>query len=172
MIGGTWIGLLARQSQGGAPIGWDEMVVGHDFGLLGPEEIQDWVRARGCQGPACQALAGLAGAGLEQFEGALWAACAEDSGRVPRPGGKRWARAQDRWRVALLKDVMEAPLSAEALAVAVESVYEKVGCPEDMLGLWRRPSPWQGGDGSADRAAIDRFLRRCEEDLVRGNLAS
>jgi hypothetical protein len=165
MTHGTWIGLLARQSWN-QPIGWDEMVVGHDFGLLAPREIQDWALEQGFQGPCCRQLEALEGEGLARFEEMLWAACAECTGKVPRPGGNRWARAQDRWRVALLKDALEAPLSAEALAVAVESIYERVGCPEDMLELWQRHSPWQQRPGSADRTAIARFLRRCEDEFV------
>jgi hypothetical protein len=62
---------------------------------------------------------------------------------------------------------MEAPLSAEALAVAVESIYEKVGCPEDMLGLWQRPSPWEKKQGVADRKAITDFLKRKDDDRVK-----
>jgi hypothetical protein len=161
----TWINLLERQSPANTPIGWDEIVVGYDFGLLGPGDIQEWALTQG-GGPSCAALTGLAGERLERFEEALWAACLEHTGKVPRPGGKRWARAQDRWRVALLKDALESPLSPEALAVAVESIYELVGCPEDMLGLWQRHSPWQSRQGSADRAVVASFLRRCEDDLV------
>jgi hypothetical protein len=166
MTNGTWISLLTRQSRNNAPVGWDEMVVGHDFGLLGIAEIQQWVREQGFQGPSCLRLAALEGDLLARFEEMLWAACAECTGKVPRPGGNRWAKAQDRWRVALLKDALESPLSPEALAVAVESIYERVGCPEDMLELWQRHSPWQKRPGSADRTAIARFLRRCEDDFV------
>jgi len=164
MTQGTWISLLARQST--TPIGWDEVVVGHDFGLLLPEEIQRWALEQGFQGPGCQELAALDGERLSRFEESLWAACAECTGKVPRPGGNRWAKAQDRWRVALLRDALEAPLSPEALAIVVESIYERVGCPEDILGLWQRHSPWQQRQGSADRSAIARFLRRCEDEFV------
>jgi hypothetical protein len=165
MSKGTWISLLERQSRGNAPVGWDEIVVGHDFGILAPAEIQGWVLDQAVPGPQAHRLAWLAGADLAGFEEVLWAACAESTGKVPRPGGRRWSAAQDRWRVALLKDAMASPLSPEALAVVVESIYERVGCPEDMLGLWQRHSPWQQRQGSADRAAIARFLHRCEEHL-------
>ena len=155
MTQGIWLAVLDRQ--GGAPIGWDELVVGYDFGLLAPAEILGWVREQAFEGPLCGELAALENS--LRFEEALWAACGEATGKVPRPGGKRWAAAQDRWRVALLKDVMDAPLTVEALAVAVESIYEKVGCPEDMLGLWHRPSPWEKRLGAADRKAIEAFLQ-------------
>jgi len=166
MTNGTWISLLARQSRTHAPVGWDEIVVGHDFGFLAPREIQDWVRDQGFQGPCCLELAAMAEERLDRFEAALWAACAECTGKVPRPGGGRWAGAQDRWRVALLKDALESPLSSEALAVAIESIYERVGCPEDMLGLWQRHSPWQRRQGGADRTAVARFLSRFEDEFV------
>ena len=167
MTQGSWRALLDRQSGGLAPGGFDEIVVGHDFGLLGHGEIQGWIRAQAFPGPRCGELACLEGEGLLRFEEVLWAACGEVTGKVPRPGGKRWARAQDRWRVALLKDILEAPLTAEALAVAVESIYERVGCPEDMLGLWRRPSPWERKAGVADRNAITDFLRKKDEEGAR-----
>jgi len=164
---GTWITLLERQSHGKEGIGWDEIVVGHDFGLLDPAEIQRWLREQQPQGACALELVALEGERLAGFEACFWAACREATGRkVPRPGDQRWARAQDRWRVALLKDALESPLSPEALAVAVESIYERVGCPEDMLELWQRHNPWQAIPGRADRTAIDSFLRRCEEDFV------
>ena len=164
MTQGSWLALLDRQ---GTDIGWDEIVVGYDFGLLGVGEIQDWLRGRACEGPMGEALAALEGDRTLRFEEVLWAACGEATGKVPRPGGKRWAGAQDRWRVALLKDAMEAPLSPEALAVAVETIYERVGCPEDMLGLWKRPSPWEKKLGVADRQAIADFVRHKDVGRVK-----
>jgi len=158
MAQGT-LALLERQSAVGQPIGWDEIVVGHDFGLLDIGEIQAWLRARGPAGPLGEELFAFSEHRAIGFEKALWAACAEASGKVTRPGGKRWAAAQDRWRVALLQDAMASPLSAEALAIAVEGIYERVGCPEDMLGLWKRTSPWEKKPGVADRQAIEAFLR-------------
>jgi hypothetical protein len=165
MTQGSWMALLDRQW--GTPIGWDEIVVGYDFGFLCPAEIQDWLRSQGTEGPLCQELAELEGDRTLRFEEKLWAACGEATGKVPRPGGRRWARAQDRWRLALLKDVLEAPLTPEALAVAVESVYERVGCPEDMLGLWKPSNRWEKTQGSADREVILQFLKRRDEDHVK-----
>ncbi len=154
------IALLERQSNPGQSIGWDEIVVGHDFGLLGPTDIQAWARPRAWEGPACRRLAGLEGADLERFEAALWDAATEAAGKAPRPGGSRWANAQDRWRVALLMDALASPLTPEALAVAVERIYDQVGCPEDMLDLWHRPSPWEKKPGRADHGAVEAFIRQ------------
>jgi len=160
MTQGSWLALLDRQMGRGGPISFDDIVVGHDFGLLGCGEIQGWLRAQGFEGPLCAHLAALDGERTLRFEEVLWAACGEVTGKVPRPGGQRWARSQDRWRVALLKDILQAPLSMEALAVAVESIYERVGCPEDMLGLWKRPSPWEKKTGVANPEAILDFLKQ------------
>ena len=164
MTQGSWLALLARQ--GAKVIGWDEIVTGYDFGLLSPGEIQGWLEEKGTEGPMGRELATLGPDRAPVFEETLWAACEEATGKVPRPGGRRWAAAQDRWRVALLKDAMLAPLTAEALAVTVEFIYENVGCPEDMLGLWRRFSPCERRPGVADREAIARFLKQREGVMV------
>ncbi|MBK8792062.1 MAG: hypothetical protein IPN59_02720 [Holophaga sp.] len=166
MVIGNWLALLQRQSPTQQPIGWDEVVVGYDFGFLKPEEIQNWVRDSGFTGEACLHLGTLSDPGLKTFEACLWRAAAEVTGKAPRPGGQRWAKAQDRWRAALLRDMLEAPLSLEALGVAVETLYERVGCPEDMLGLWSSPSPWQKGIPVAKRPAIEAFLVRTERNLA------
>jgi len=139
MIISNWLELLKRQTI--SPITWDEIVVGYDFGILGPADIQAWASTQ-IPGPLCRQLVALANEHLVCFEEALWAAATEATGRVPRPGGQRWAAAQDRWRLALLKDALEAQLSPEALAIIVESIYERVGCPEDMLHLWKRANAW------------------------------
>jgi hypothetical protein len=155
-----WLSLLQRHCPADAPPGWDDLLVGHDFGLLAPAEIQDWVAGRNPAGEACLALIALEGAALAGFERALWHAITEATGKTPRPGGRRWARAQDRWRLALLKDALAAPVSAEALAVLVEAIYEAVGCPEDMLELWNRSR------GASDRSKVEAFIQRRELDLV------
>jgi len=160
MSQGSWLSLLSRQTAPGVPPpSWDEMLVGHDFGLLSPQEIQGWVRDQGLGLASCRVLAELEGEGLELFEKALWDAITEATGKAPRPGGQRWAKAQDRWRVALLKDALESPVTPEALAVLVEAIYEAVGCPEDMVELWRKP---RGGQGTADRQKVEAFLKRVE----------
>lgn len=160
------LALLERQSKPGQSIGWDELVVGHDFALVGPSEIQAWARPRAWEGPACRRLAALEGPDLERFEAALWAAATEATGKAPRPGGHRWARAQDRWRVALLMDALAAPLTPEALAVAVEQIYDQVGCPEDMLDLWQRTSPWENRPGRADQRKVEAFVRERAEQVA------
>jgi hypothetical protein len=164
MTHGPWLALLERQClPAGAP-GWDDLLAGYDFGLLPAEEIQRWVAARPAPGPAARALAVLAGPHLAGFEAALWAAVAEATGKTPRPGSDRWARAQDRWRLALLRDAMAAPVCDEALALLVEAIYGAVGCPEDMIELWRPARA--GAPAIPDRGRIRAFIRRREAALA------
>jgi hypothetical protein len=162
---GPWLAILERQCPAGDPPGWDDVLAGHDFSLLPNEEIQRWAASRPNPGPAARALAGLAGDDLAGFEVALWAAVAEAAGSTPRPGSVRWARAQDRWRLALLEDALVSPLSDPALAVLVEAIYIAVGCPEDMLGLWHRP-PRSQAPGTPDRARIQAFVAALKASLA------
>lgn len=165
MVLGSWLSLLARHTPG--EIGWDEVVVGQDFGFLRPEEILAWAKEQPGDGEARGALLALEGDALEtRLEATLWKAAAEATGRVPRPGLLRWSRAQDRWRSALLKDALEAPLSPEALGVAIERIYEALGCPEDMLGLWARPAAPAVGPAVGRREAVVAFLSRPEGHRV------
>lgn len=157
---GNWMALLQRQSKAWEPVTWNEIVVGYDFGFLVASDIQRWVRCHGFRG---EASARLLEAAPEDFEPLLWEACREATGRLPRPGGERWARAQDRWRLALVRDALDSGLTTEALAVALESIWEMVGCPEDMVGLWHRPTPWEQGPISVDYRALTRFLDGREE---------
>lgn len=166
---GNWTALLFRQTSG--PITWDDVVVGHDFGFLQPREVLDWVGTQEGGGPARQRLLRLDEAGMQGFEAALWASSAEATGKAPRPGGTRWARSQDRWRVALLKDLLDAPLTTEALAVAVEAVYEHVGHPEDMVGLWQAACGRSRRKAHTDRSALETFLGRRERALRAGSAA-
>ena len=105
---GNWMALLQRQSRANDPITWNEMVVGYDFGLLKQADIQAWVHSHGFHGAACERLVRLEGEGLERFEETLWEACRECTGKLPRPGGSRWSAAQDRWRLALIQDALQA----------------------------------------------------------------
>jgi len=61
MTQGSWLALLDRQVGQGGPIGFDDIVVGHDFGLLGIGEIQDWLRALGTTGPLGAGVADAVG---------------------------------------------------------------------------------------------------------------
>ena len=149
------------------PFGWCEVVVGYDFGLLTIDEIQDWVRSVTFQGREAERLAELDGPDLLRFEETLWAACREGTGqRVPRPGHQRWALAQDLWRTVLLKTALQAHLSAEAFAEAIEAIFDHVGCPEDMFGLLSYGSGRSRGVISADRAKVEAFVRNLEARLA------
>ena len=139
--------------------GWDDIVVGHDFGFLDPAQIQAW-SASAKEGPALARLRGLAGPDLRDFESSLWAACAEATGKTPRPGSARWAHAQDRWRLAILREALATETTLPRLAQRVERLYEQVGCPEDMLGMLRPSQPWSGAPATVDATAILRFLDR------------
>jgi len=146
--------------------GWCEVVVGYDFGILTIREIQEWVRSMTCQGREAERLAGLDGPFLLRFEETLWAACREGTGKqVPRPGHQQWALAQDLWRTILLKEALQAPLSTEAFAEAVETIFDHVGCPEDMLGLLSYGSGRSSGVISADRAKVEAFVHDLEARL-------
>jgi hypothetical protein len=139
--------------------GWDDIVVGHDFGFLDAPQIQAWASAQG-DGPALVDLRGLTGPEFRDFEAHLWAACVEATGKTPRPGSARWAHAQDRWRLAILRDALATESTLPQLALRVERLYEQVGCPEDMLGMLRPSQPWSGAPAVVDAGAILRFLDR------------
>jgi hypothetical protein len=137
--------------------GWDDLIAGFDLGLIGPEELHAWLGSRPGLGPAWAALASVAADGCRAE---LWNAAAAATGKVPRPGTTRWSQAQDRWRVALLLDALDRAAGAADLARLIEEVYDAVGCPEDMLGLWSR-----GADSRSDRDAVLTFIRRREPAL-------
>lgn len=161
---GNWMALLRRQSGPNEPITWNELVVGYDFGFVKPVEIQDWVRSHGFHGETCERLISLPLDALEHFEAVFWEACRECTGKLPRPGGTRWSTAQDRWRMALIKDALQADLTSEALAMILESIWERVGCPEDMVGLWHHGAPWEKRKATVDYEALHTFLRKRQRD--------
>ncbi|HEY3401370.1 MAG TPA: hypothetical protein VGK03_12135 [Geothrix sp.] len=136
---------------------WDDIVTGHDFGFLGIAEIQAWTPT---EGPTALRLKALGGEGLRTFEAHLWAACAEAVGKTPRPGSARWSQAQDRWRVALLREALATESTATQLAAKVERLYEQVGCPDDMLGMLRPSQAWSGTPATVDPQAVQQFLNR------------
>lgn len=166
MNGEHWLEILTRHNPVGEGPGWDDVIAGYDLGFLSHEAIQGWLSKYHPECPVCHALLALEGGGMLSFRSLLWDACAENTGKVPRPGSCRWERAQDRWRLAFLKDALDAPLTLQALALAVEAVYDQVGCPEDMLGLWNRTGP-RGKEANlvAIGAFIDRQERRLAENV-------
>ncbi len=160
--------LLAFRRTHGEPT-WDDLVTGHDFGFLDHAEIQACTAG---QGPAVLRLCALAGEALRTFEAHLWAACAESTGKTPRPGSSRWAQAQDRWREALLRETLAAESTNAQLAQRVERLYEQVGCPEDMLLMLTPAQAWSGTPATVDPAAVQRFLERPRDGSRRYGAAS
>jgi hypothetical protein len=150
---------------------WDDIVAGHDFGLVGQAEIQAWAAGM-TQSPAVAELCALEGAGLRLFEPHLWAACAEATGKTPRPGSARWSRAQDRWRVAILQEALASEATLTLLAYRIERLYEQVGCPEDMLDMLTPSRVWSGTPATVDPAAVQRFLRQRFDSIDRFGQAS
>jgi hypothetical protein len=148
---------------------WDDLVTGHDFGLLDHAEIQACAAG---EGAAIQRLRALAGEALRTFEAHLWAACAEATGKTPRPGSARWAQAQDRWREALLRETLAMESTTAQLAQRVERLYEQVGCPEDMLLMLTPSRAWSGTPATVDPAAVQRFLDRPRDGSRRYGTAS
>jgi hypothetical protein len=139
------------------PLTWDDLVTGYDFGFLAAADIQ---RVAPGEGSAVQRLRALEGAALATFEAHLWAACAEEVGKTPRPGSTRWSLSQDRWREALLREALATEGTVSQLASRVERLYEQVGCPEDMLAMLRPSQGWSGTPATVDPAAVQRFLER------------
>lgn len=149
------------------PFGWCEVVVGYDFGILSIREIQDWVCSMTPLGPEGEKVVGLVGPDLLRFEESLWAACVEATGaRVPRPGHQRWALAQDLWRTALLKEALGWPLDDLEFGEAIETIINRVGCPEDMLGLLKTGCAWARKTASADRSAVVAFVGDLESRFL------
>ena len=121
-----------------SPPDWDDVIVGFDLRLLEPSEIVLWARGRTANSePMEQLAANDPEAPPPDTIPLLWAACEAETGKTPRHGSHRWLQAHDRWRVALLKEVMETTRTPESLAIAVQVVNDMLGFPEDMFGLWR-----------------------------------
>jgi hypothetical protein len=154
--------LLRRHTS--LPFSWCEVVVGYDFGILSAREIQDWIRSTAPLGEEAEKVVSLEGSDLLRFEASLWAACVEATGaRVSRPGHQRWAHAQDLWRTALLKETLTWQLDDQEFGEAVETIINRVGCPDDMLGLVKSGCAWAKRAASSDRAAVEAFVRNLED---------
>jgi hypothetical protein len=150
--------LLTFRSFLGDP-SWDDMVVGHDFGFLTPPQIQQWAASQH-PGPALKALCAVPSPDFQAFETHLWEACLEARGKTPRPGSLRWAQAQDRWRLAFLREALATESTLSRLAQRVERIYEQVGCPEDMLTMLRPSRPWSSTPATVNPDAVWRFIRQ------------
>ena len=154
--------LLRRHTS--LPFGWAEVVVGYDFGILSIREIQDWIRTTAPLGPEAERVIDLEGPELLRFEETLWAACAEATGlRVPRPGHQRWAIAQDLWRTALLRETLRWPLDDFEFGEAIETIIERVGCPDDMSDLLKTGYAWASKTVTAERSAVEAFVNNLEQ---------
>lgn len=166
MVIENWVSLLLRHTASFGPVTWDDVVVGHDFGFLTPHAIQSWAQTLPTKTPQVDRLVALADQELLGLEACLWAACTEASGHPPRPGGRRWARSQDRWRLALIKEALEDACTKDTLGTRVEEIYERVGCPEDMLGLWHISPAWRPCATRPHFEAIQRFIQRLERQVA------
>lgn len=133
---------------------WEDLVVAQDFGLLHPSEILAFLGAGSLDRPLTRAMLESQGG----FEQALWQACGEVTGTVPRPGSKSWEIAQDRWRIVLLRHAQKLASHELELSTFIQDVYEHLGYPEDMLGLCQS-SP------SALPLKLQAFLKKLENRL-------
>ena len=159
--------LLELERHAPVTLAWVDVVVGYDFGILSPRQIQAWAGTRSPLGLAADKLVALAGEGLLRFEETLWAACVEATGmRLPRPGHRRWALAQDLWRAVLLKEALAGSLDEAGFGVAVEAIIDRVGCPEDMNGLIQRGHAWARTSTRADRSAVIAFVAELERRFL------
>lgn len=143
----------------GSGPGWEDLVVAQDYGLLQPGEILAWLGSGSQDRPLTREMVECAESS-PMFELALWSACRQVLGFVPRPGTSLWEAAQDRWRVVLLKHALAKAETPEGLGMAVRDIFEMLGMPEDMWGLWM-------GEAApvANRARVAMFLKRLENRL-------
>lgn len=159
------LNLLIRHTPEAGPVGWDEVITGDDLGLLAPGDVLTWLRLQAGPGEVLARPDAPGSDAATRLERIHWAACAAATGSVPRPGHLRWHRAQDRWRVALLRDALAAAPSPEALALEVEAIYDQVGCPEDMVGLWSR-ARGSSHPPTVHLEALQAFLQRLAPSLL------
>ena len=150
--------ILQRHTAG--PVRWPEVRVGLQLGFLSALELQTWLRARGVSGPGAASLLALPPVDDGAFEGALREACLESEGRVPFPGDTAWQQAQDRWRLAWMRELLSQDHTPTTLARAVEALFDQLGCPEDMLSFLHPQPSWRRLPPRVDPYAATVFLGR------------
>lgn len=67
--------------------------------------------------------------------------------------------------MALLREAVATVSSSEALACEMERIYDQVGCPEDMLGLWTH-ARGQQHPPAAHQEALQAFLHRLAPSIL------
>ena len=77
--------------------------------------------------------------------------------------------AQDLWRAALLRQALEVHADPAELAATVDQIADRVGCPDDMLGLVERQGTGPRRSLSTDRGRVERFVQGLEAALLRGH---
>lgn len=150
--------ILQRHTPGA--LRWSELRVGLALGFLSVLELQAWLRVRGAGGPAEAKLLALPPVDDGAFEGALREACLEREGRVAFPGDAAWQQAQDRWRLAWLRELLSQDHTPTTLGRAVEALFDQLGCPEDMLSFLRPEPKWRRLPPRVDPHAATAFLGR------------
>ena len=152
------IQILQRHTSGA--IRWPELRVGLQLGFLTAAELQGWLRIRGVSDPGTASLLALPPVDDGTFEGAVREACLESEGQVPFPGHTSWQNAQDRWRLAWMRELLSQDHTPTTLARAVEALFDQLGCPEDMLTFLHPQPSWRRLPPRVDPHAATLFLGR------------
>ena len=150
--------ILQRHTVGA--IRWPELRVGLQLGFLTAAELQSWLRTQGVTGPSAAALLALPPVDDGTFEVAFRKACREAEGVVPFPGHTSWQKAQDRWRLAWMRELLSQDHTTTTLARAVEALFDQLGCPEDMLSFLQPEPSWRKLPPRVDPYAATAFLGR------------
>lgn len=150
--------ILQRHTSGA--VRWSELRVGLQLGFISAVELQGWLRVRGVSGPGAASVLALPPVDDGAFEGAIREACQESEGRVPFPGDTSWQQAQDRWRLAWMRELLSQDHTPVTLARAVEALFDQLGCPEDMLSFLRPEPSWRKLPPRVDPYAATAFLGR------------
>ncbi len=152
------IHILQRHTTGA--IRWSDLRVGLQLGFLSALELQTWLRSRDISGPGIASLLALPPVDDGAFEGAIREACLESEGHIPFPGHTAWQQAQDRWRLAWMRELLSQDHTPTTLARAVEGLFDQLGCPEDMLSFLRPEPKWRKLPSRVDPHAVSAFLGR------------